>query len=204
MINELITYKFDFTDEEVLAYYISFVKTISLKLNAHTIQFFFNPQKDFPLFDEPIKFFNSTESMVRVAVRTLTLNVFKVESAREYVFSKQAAPYYNYLLWFLSDQIHKFNYLICANNPTFYGRICDTVDELLDLFYYLHDTLSMKIEKLSQVLSENLLCHVLMPILVDGIFSQPKVINKKEVFQVYLYKEKQLSLFLIVTSLFLS
>jgi len=30
----------DFSDEEVLAYYISFLKTLSFKLNKHTIHFF--------------------------------------------------------------------------------------------------------------------------------------------------------------------
>lgn len=35
-------HKFDFSDEEVMAYYISFLKTLSLKLNAHTIHFFYN------------------------------------------------------------------------------------------------------------------------------------------------------------------
>lgn len=41
-VNEVITHKFDFSDEEVLAYYISFLKTLSLKLNVHTIHFFYN------------------------------------------------------------------------------------------------------------------------------------------------------------------
>jgi hypothetical protein len=41
-INQLIRYKFDFSDEELLAYYISFLKTLSLKLNIGTIQFFYN------------------------------------------------------------------------------------------------------------------------------------------------------------------
>ena len=41
-INDLITYKWDFTNEDVLANYVSFLKTISLKLNPRTIQFFFN------------------------------------------------------------------------------------------------------------------------------------------------------------------
>ena len=33
--------------------------------------------RDFPLYTEAIKFFNHSESMVRIAVRTLTLNVYK-------------------------------------------------------------------------------------------------------------------------------
>ncbi len=42
-INDMIAHKFDFSDEELLAYYISFLKSISLKLNERTIVFFFNP-----------------------------------------------------------------------------------------------------------------------------------------------------------------
>ena len=41
-INELISHKWDFSNEDVLANYISFLKTISLQLNPRTIQFFFN------------------------------------------------------------------------------------------------------------------------------------------------------------------
>jgi len=35
-------HKFDFSDEEIMAYYISFLKTLSLKLNNHTVHFFYN------------------------------------------------------------------------------------------------------------------------------------------------------------------
>lgn len=77
-VNSIIVHKFDFSDEEVMAYYISFLKTLSLKLNTHTIHFFFNENtNDFPLYTEAIKFFHHPEKMVRIAVRTLTLNVFK-------------------------------------------------------------------------------------------------------------------------------
>lgn len=41
-VNSIIEHKFDFSDEEVMAYYISFLKTLSLKLNGQTIHFFYN------------------------------------------------------------------------------------------------------------------------------------------------------------------
>ncbi len=37
-INDLITHRFDFSNEEVLGYYISFLKSLSLKLNDNTLQ----------------------------------------------------------------------------------------------------------------------------------------------------------------------
>ena len=42
LVNRIIVYKFDFTDEEITAYYISFLKTLSFKLNSHSINFFYN------------------------------------------------------------------------------------------------------------------------------------------------------------------
>ena len=41
-VNAIIVHKFDFSDEEVMAYYISFLKTLSFRLNKHTIHFFYN------------------------------------------------------------------------------------------------------------------------------------------------------------------
>jgi len=41
-VNSIILHKFDFTDEEITAYYISFIKTLSFKLNTHSINFFYN------------------------------------------------------------------------------------------------------------------------------------------------------------------
>ena len=80
-----------------MAYYVSFLKILSLKLNKNTIHFFFNeviqPQpssltthvslfqhlSNFPLYTSAIRFYNHKESMVRIAVRTLTLNVYRGE-----------------------------------------------------------------------------------------------------------------------------
>ncbi|EKX44629.1 hypothetical protein GUITHDRAFT_54605, partial [Guillardia theta CCMP2712] len=86
-VNELITHRFDFQDEELMAYYISFLKALSLRVNADTVHFFFNARKTpgdaastsllpFPLLTEALKFYNHDDHMVRVAVRTLTLNIY--------------------------------------------------------------------------------------------------------------------------------
>lgn len=45
-VNSIIVHKFDFSDEEIMAYYISFLKTLSLKLNNHTVHFFYNEVSD--------------------------------------------------------------------------------------------------------------------------------------------------------------
>uniref|UniRef100_T1GJV0 FPL domain-containing protein n=1 Tax=Megaselia scalaris TaxID=36166 RepID=T1GJV0_MEGSC len=107
-VNSIIVHKFDFSDEDVMGYYILFLKTLSLKLNPHTIHFFYNEHtNDFPLYTEAIKFFNHPESMVRIAVRTISLNVYKVEniSMLQFIRDKTAAPYFSNLVWFIGKHI---------------------------------------------------------------------------------------------------
>ena len=41
-MNSIITHDFDFSSEEVLAYYISFLKSLSMKLTSDTLLFFHN------------------------------------------------------------------------------------------------------------------------------------------------------------------
>uniref|UniRef100_A0A2P2KZQ1 FPL domain-containing protein n=1 Tax=Rhizophora mucronata TaxID=61149 RepID=A0A2P2KZQ1_RHIMU len=49
-INFLITYAFDFRNEELLSYYISFVRAISGKLNKNTISLLVKTQNKSFLF----------------------------------------------------------------------------------------------------------------------------------------------------------
>ena len=52
-----------------------------MRLNKNTIHFFRNEHlANFPLYTEALRFFNHKESMVRVAVRTLTLNVYRTDT----------------------------------------------------------------------------------------------------------------------------
>lgn len=62
---------------------------------------------DFPLYTEAIKFFNHPESMVRIAVRTLTLNVYRVndQSMLQFIRDRTAAPYFSNLVWFIGNHI---------------------------------------------------------------------------------------------------
>lgn len=71
---------------------------------------------DFPLYTEAIKFFNHSESMVRIAVRTLTLNVYRVEdkSMLKFIKDKTAAPYFSNLVWFIGNHVLELD--ACVRN----------------------------------------------------------------------------------------
>lgn len=71
-----------------MAYYISFLKTLSFKLNPATIHFFFNETtEEFPLLVEVLKLYNWNESMVRIAVRNILLNIVRVQDDSMIIFA---------------------------------------------------------------------------------------------------------------------
>lgn len=172
-VNSIIVHKFDFSDEEVMAYYISFLKTLSLKLNTHTIHFFYNEHtNDFPLYTEAIKFFNHSESMVRIAVRTLTLNVFKVDDKAmlKFIRDKTAAPYFSNLVWFIGNHVLELDSCVRKDaDHQSYTRLADLVAEHLDHLHYLNDILCLQIEALNDVLTDHLLNRLLIPLYVYSL-----------------------------------
>ncbi|XP_059091774.1 protein CLEC16A homolog isoform X2 [Tigriopus californicus] len=172
-VNAIIVHKFDFSDEEVMAYYISFLKTLSFRLNKHTIHFFYNEHtNDFPLYTEAIKFFNHSESMVRIAVRTLTLNVYRTEeeSMLKFVIDKTAVPYFSNLVWFIGNHILDMD--ACVREDTDHrslGRLKDLAAEHLDHLHYLNDILCLHIEPLNAVLTDHLLKRLLIPLYIFSL-----------------------------------
>lgn len=178
-INELITHKFDFSDDELMAYYISLLKTLSLKLNPNTIQFFFNSiENDFPLYTEAIKFFNHRDSMIRIAVRTLTLNVYKVEdqAMRQYVLDRTAVPYFSNIVWFIRDQCFSLDQLHHNSTHANKAKLEDFTAELMDYFYYLQDIFNLGIKELSEVLSDQLIKYLILPQFVGSLIPDDDVV----------------------------
>ncbi|XP_058264300.1 protein CLEC16A isoform X2 [Hemibagrus wyckioides] len=194
-VNSIIVHKFDFSDEEIMAYYISFLKTLSLKLNNHTVHFFYNEHtNDFALYTEAIKFFNHPESMVRIAVRTITLNVYKVDNQHmlHYIRDKTAVPYFSNLVWFIGSHVIELDKCVQTDEEhKNRGKLSDLVAEHLDHLHYLNDILIINCEFLNDVLTDHLLNRLFLPLYVYSL-SEDRKINP----QVSLYLLSQV--FLII------
>uniref|UniRef100_A0A182JZ16 FPL domain-containing protein n=1 Tax=Anopheles christyi TaxID=43041 RepID=A0A182JZ16_9DIPT len=177
LVNSIIVHKFDFSDEDVMGYYILFLKTLSLKLNTHTIHFFYNEHtNDFPLYTEAIKFFNHPESMVRIAVRTITLNVYRVQNPNmlQFIRDKTAAPYFSNLVWFIGKHILELDN--CVRNDIDHQsqhRLANLVAEHLDHLHYLNDILCLDIPDLNAVLTEHLLHKLFVPLYIFSLTPSP-------------------------------
>ncbi|MBN3321357.1 CL16A protein, partial [Atractosteus spatula] len=199
-VNSIIVHKFDFSDEEIMAYYISFLKTLSLKLNNHTVHFFYNEHtNDFALYTEAIKFFNHPESMVRIAVRTITLNVYKVDNQHmlHYIRDKTAVPYFSNLVWFIGSHVIELDKCVQTDEEhRNRGKLSDLVAEHLDHLHYLNDILIINCEFLNDVLTDHLLNRLFLPLYVYSLVNHEQSEDRKISPQVSLYLLSQV--FLII------
>lgn len=83
---QLISFDFNFAaDDELVDYYVNFLKTLTLKIAAlpDAIDFFFNPNvKIFPLFEQAVQFFNHKETLVRTSIRTIALTLLSIDNPK--------------------------------------------------------------------------------------------------------------------------
>ncbi|PAV80323.1 hypothetical protein WR25_08365 [Diploscapter pachys] len=146
-VNSIISHKFDLNNEEIMAYYISFLKALSFKLNPCTIHFFFNEStNEFPLLIESLKLYDSRESMVRIAVRNIILNIVRVKDDGMIEFVKETTKLYLCdVIDGLVQQAIDLDIFVrsAANVQANRDRLRDKVDDLIDLLHYIAELLEV-------------------------------------------------------------
>jgi hypothetical protein len=75
-LSKLVSNAFDFSDEEIVESYLSFLKGFSVNLSKNQLVNFLLNQ-NFSLFFGAMMFFNYRESMIKTASRTVILNIIK-------------------------------------------------------------------------------------------------------------------------------
>ncbi|KAI4335345.1 hypothetical protein L6164_013999 [Bauhinia variegata] len=178
-MNYLITYSFDFRNEEILSYYISFLRAISGKLNKNTISLLVKTRGDevvsFPLYVEAIRFAFHEENMVRTAVRTVTLNVYHVgdDSVNRYITSAPHVDYFSNLISFFRNQCINLNRLVSETlknpGPDSTSTIIATVDEIEDNLYYFSDIVSAGIPDVGRLITDSILMLLIFPLLFPSL-----------------------------------
>ncbi|XP_019255586.1 PREDICTED: uncharacterized protein LOC109234169 isoform X3 [Nicotiana attenuata] len=178
-INHLITYSFDFRNEELLSYYISFLRAISGKLNKNTISLLVKTLNEevvsFPLYVEAIRFAFHEESMIRTAVRALTLNVYHVgdEAVNKFVASAPHADYFSNLVKFFGEQCISLDKLVVNASkclgPDTSGSIISSVDEIEDNLYYFSDVISAGIPDIGRLITDLMLKVLIFPSVLPSL-----------------------------------
>ncbi|CAL9043804.1 unnamed protein product [Musa banksii] len=182
-INYLITYSFDFRNEELVSYYISFLRAISGKLNKNTVSLLVKTEKEevvfFPLYVEAIRFAFHDENMVRIAVRALTLNVYHVgdEYVNRYVVRSPQSDYFSNIVKHFCKRCLNLDEMISetlrkqdASDSS--SSILDAVDDIEDNLYYFSDVISAGVPDLGRLLTENILQLLVFPLLLPSLKKQ--------------------------------
>ncbi|KAL6851525.1 hypothetical protein ACP4OV_020458 [Aristida adscensionis] len=179
-INFLITYPFDFRIEEMLSYYISFLRAISGKLNKNTISLLVKTKNDeitsFPLYVEALKFAFHEDSMIRVAIRTLTLNVYHVgdEAINRFVSRVPLSDYFSDMVQHFQKQCIDLDKLAAlssrnANSSAPLASVEDAIVQIEDTLYYFSDVMSSGIPDLEKFITENILQVLVFRLLLPSV-----------------------------------
>ncbi|KAF9580621.1 hypothetical protein BGW38_002656, partial [Lunasporangiospora selenospora] len=170
-VNELISARYDFLNDEILAYYIYLLRTLSFKLSKDTIYFFYNEHtKGFPLYFKAVTFYNHEESMIRIAVRVITLNVYSVNDPqmRDFIMDTTKV-YFSNLVSFIGDYGSKINDKLLSSEEGESSRINYFLAEHLDCFFYVNDIVELDIPKFNKELVAILLSRLLKPVYMNSL-----------------------------------
>ena len=104
----MISFKFNFYDEELVDTFISFLKALAIQIDHDTIKFFINTRtNNFPLLAITNKFFNHSEMMVRNAMRIIVLKILQLNDplVNKLLQDLPFCTFFAHLGCYLKDQI---------------------------------------------------------------------------------------------------
>ncbi|KAI9341983.1 hypothetical protein BDR26DRAFT_836714 [Obelidium mucronatum] len=154
--------------EDGFNYFITLLKNLSNKLNKNSINFFLNENlDDFPLFTEALSLFESEEAMVRIAARTVTLNIFRVDDASAAEFLVNSVHAFDRLSHLWEREISTIQTEIATRNTTLLPKIETGIDDCVDTLLYFEEIFTLDIPFINSSLVSSLINGVLFKLVHD-------------------------------------
>ena len=175
-------------DEDVVSQYISFLKLLSMNLTPDTVQFFYNyvcfwlvsslfqtqSADPFPLFSICSKFYDNPEPMVRIAVRTITLNCLKGTTPAlkltlivndknivKYMDQPSTLKYFKKLVYYVISLVVTMNsmveskYLLAMESIcSSFVRVGEMTNNIIDQLLFLQDVLNIQVPCVNDYLKD--------------------------------------------------
>lgn len=177
-INSIIASDFDRNDEELLSNYVSFLKTLSLRLNEQSAQFFFS-NASFPLYQEAASLFDYDDRMVRTAARSIVVNVLQIKDPNISSFlTRSMDGLLSTLCGFLTQEIRHIdgklrqmdNFKRCDTTEIVTAAYLDTmVEDLVDDFFYINDLADLPRESIHEKLVTAVNLSLIEHLLLDSL-----------------------------------
>ena len=154
---------------DYLYYYISFVKSLILKINIKTIGMFYHHQSyTFPLLGNCLKFYNHPDSMISNTIRNIFLCILKINypPSIEYICTLPMLTYFIFLSCRLRDEIKTLNKKIKKNNE----EDCSILhEEIINDIMYFQDIFSIGIVKINFILINCIFHFLILPVICNSI-----------------------------------
>ena len=154
---------------DYLYYYISFVKSLILKINTKTIGMFYHPQSyTFPLLGNCLKFYNHPDSMISNTIRNIFLCILKInhQPSIDYICTLPMLTYFIFLSCRLRDEIKTLNKKIKKNKE----EDCTFLHEqIINDIMYFQDIFSIGIVKINFILINCIFHFVILPVICNSI-----------------------------------
>lgn len=177
-INQIISNNFEKYDEDFLSYYVNFLKSLALKIDMTTIQFFFfKDRNSFPLLENTLKLYNHTDPMIKNVVRNIYLKFcgLNYEPINKYLCSLPSISYFSFIACRLRDltiSVDRAAFGYTDQGQFDYSQFKLIHDDLVDEILYLQDIFSLNNEKLNSILINCLMYYYILPLLFDSIIIQ--------------------------------
>jgi len=182
-INDIINFPHCLTDDESLsAQYASFIKSLSLRLNDQTVQFFFIEETGaFPLLTKAVQILESDDPMIRISAQTAILNVYRVDDsrAREYALQNEVLTVlFKAIICIMNGQFNNLKRLynihmnadVQKSDLEKAGQsINDLAISIEDWLYYLQDIFDLNIPLLVNFFEYIIMNDFIVPTLFGAI-----------------------------------
>lgn len=170
---EIISYPFDFTDDEIVENYMSLLKGLAVNLDVNQLKEYLL-DTCYTLFTGAMMFFNYSESLIKTASRAVVLHVlcgnfYLVNDEVIDKFVLESGFFYN-LVSNLKESIINIVRSTAAFKSI--SKLESVIAESLDLLYHYNDIFGLEREIFSVKLSEVLYKDLVLPILAGSLIAE--------------------------------
>jgi len=168
-INQQINALNESINPDYLYYYISFVKSLILKINTRTIEYFYHGRSySFPLLGNCLKFYNHPDSMISNTARNIFLVILKIKHPPciEYICNLPMLTYFVFLSCRLRDEIRTLNKKIIKKKEE---ECAILIEDIINDIMYIEDIFSINIEKINYILINCIFHYLIIPVICNSI-----------------------------------
>ena len=157
-------------NEEYLTYQINFIKSLTLKMNINSLNYFYDSNiNQFPILTKSLSLYNYSDPLIRNVVKNIFLAIINIknDNLREFLISFPINLYYSNIVFQLKNTIMKLCLIDLGDDggSKSFGKLQKEHDFIVDTIFYIADLLSLNIEKINYILINCLLNEIIFPLI---------------------------------------